>query len=87
MRGEERSNSDALRQNKTLLLVLVSQDQTSLATWEVPRLGRSVVSPPGPAVSEVKVHSRSRCSSGIFHFGRRKPKLLAVALVCDPPVH
>lgn len=42
--------------DKTLLLVLVSQDQASLATWEVPRLGRHTLSPPGPAISEVKVH-------------------------------
>lgn len=34
----------------------VSQEQVSLATWEVPRLGRSILSPPGPAVPEVKVH-------------------------------
>lgn len=41
---------------KTLLLVLVRPDQASPATWEVPRLGRGILSPPGPAVSEVKVH-------------------------------
>lgn len=42
--------------DKTLLLVLVSQDQASPATREVPRLGRSALSPPGPAISGVKVH-------------------------------
>lgn len=43
-------------EDKTSLLFFVSQEQASLATWEVPRLGRSILSPPGPAVSEVKVH-------------------------------
>lgn len=40
--------------DKTLLLVLGSQDQASGSSQT--RLGRSALSPPGPAISGVKVH-------------------------------
>lgn len=40
--------------DKTLLLVLVSQDQASGSSQT--RLGRSTLSSPGPAISGVKVH-------------------------------
>lgn len=69
--------------DKTLLLVLVSQDQASGSSQT--RLGRRALSPPGPAISGVKVHQRSQASSGIGNeFAmHRKTELLAVALVCD----
>lgn len=78
--GEERKHSDA-----------VGQDTASGFSEPGPglRLGKGILSPPGPAVSEVKVHQRSQSSSGICSELTvcSEPKLLAVALVCDTSVH